>query len=266
MQLSQDDRAGKTPFIWALDAKKKLTRLSVSDEMVKLSADRLLYWSQLREIAGLKVSESTQAAITSELEARYEAQLASLQQEYEARMKQLRETYPAVVARKMAEGLIRATAGGRMTVAEILSKAEETPGLVPISADVLGIMSAPAAVATSPVAQVASPTEAAAASPAATVAAAPAAAPADDDDGLAMEAYIDTDRCTSCNECTNLNGKMFAYNDSKQAYIKDVRAGTFAQLVTAAERCPAGLIHPGTPVNPKEKDLAKWVKRAEKFN
>ena len=81
-----------------------------------------------------------------------------------------------------------------------------------------------------------------------------------------MEPYIDSDRCTTCNECTNLNGKMFAYNENKQAYIKDPRAGTFAQLVTAAERCPAALIHPGTPLNPKEKDLAKWVKRAEKFN
>ena len=74
-----------------------------------------------------------------------------------------------------------------------------------------------------------------------------------------MEAYIETARCTSCNECTNLNGRMFAYDDNKQAYIKDVHAGTFAQLVQAAEKCPAGIIHPGDPVNPKEKDLEKWV-------
>jgi pyruvate-ferredoxin/flavodoxin oxidoreductase len=83
---------------------------------------------------------------------------------------------------------------------------------------------------------------------------------------LSIEPYIDSARCTSCNECTNLNGKMFAYNASKQATIKDPRAGTFQQLVLAAERCPVGIIHPGTPLNPKEKDLAKWVKRAEPFN
>jgi pyruvate-ferredoxin/flavodoxin oxidoreductase len=81
-----------------------------------------------------------------------------------------------------------------------------------------------------------------------------------------MEAYIETARCTTCNECTTLNSRMFAYNESKQAYIKDARAGTFAELVTAAERCPAGLIHPGTPLNPKEKNLEKWIKRAEAFN
>jgi len=81
-----------------------------------------------------------------------------------------------------------------------------------------------------------------------------------------LEPYIDSDRCTSCNECTNLNSKMFAYNSNKQATIKDPAAGTFQQLVLAAERCPAGIIHPGTPRNPKEKDLAKWLKRAEPFN
>jgi pyruvate-ferredoxin/flavodoxin oxidoreductase len=59
---------------------------------------------------------------------------------------------------------------------------------------------------------------------------------------------------------------MFAYNADKQAQVKDARAGTFQQLVVAAERCPVSIIHPGSPLNPKEKDIAKWVKRAEKFN
>jgi len=81
-----------------------------------------------------------------------------------------------------------------------------------------------------------------------------------------LEAYIDSARCTSCNECTNLNNRMFAYNGDKQAYVKDPKAGTFQQLVVAAERCPVSIIHPGSPLNPKEKDLPKWVKRAEKFN
>jgi pyruvate-ferredoxin/flavodoxin oxidoreductase len=95
------------------------------------------------------------------------------------------------------------------------------------------------------------------------VAAPPATAAADE--GLAMEPWIETARCTSCNECTNLNGRMFAYDENKQAYVKDPKAGTFAQLVRAAEKCPAGIIHPGDPVNPKEKDLAKWVGRAKPF-
>ena len=52
---------------------------------------------------------------------------------------------------------------------------------------------------------------------------------------------------------------MFAYNADKQAFVKDASAGTFEQLVTAAERCPVSIIHPGTPLNPKEKDVEKWI-------
>ena len=91
-------------------------------------------------------------------------------------------------------------------------------------------------------------------------------ADAEDDDDLVMEPYIETARCTSCDECININKKMFAYNDAKQAYIKDARAGTFAEIVQSAERCTAEIIHPGTPLNPKEKDLEKWIERAAPFN
>jgi pyruvate-ferredoxin/flavodoxin oxidoreductase len=81
-----------------------------------------------------------------------------------------------------------------------------------------------------------------------------------------MDPYIETARCTSCDECININKKMFAYDENKQAYIKDKNAGTFAEIVQAAERCTAGIIHPGTPLNKKEKDLDKWIERAQPFN
>jgi pyruvate-ferredoxin/flavodoxin oxidoreductase len=91
------------------------------------------------------------------------------------------------------------------------------------------------------------------------------AASADDSAALIIEPYIESERCTTCNECTNVNKKMFAYNADKQAYIKDAKSGTFAQLVQAAEKCPVSAIHPGTPLNPKEKDLEKWLERARAF-
>ena len=59
---------------------------------------------------------------------------------------------------------------------------------------------------------------------------------------------------------------MFAYNQNKQAYIEDASAGTFKQLVMAAEACPAEIIHPGTPLDAQEPDLEKLIKRAERFN
>ncbi|MDP2955426.1 MAG: hypothetical protein Q8N53_03315 [Longimicrobiales bacterium] len=79
------------------------------------------------------------------------------------------------------------------------------------------------------------------------------------------EAYIETERCSTCNECTQLNGRMFAYNANKQAYIADINAGTYAQLVQAAESCQVAVIHPGKPRNPNEPGLEDLMKRAEAF-
>jgi hypothetical protein len=79
------------------------------------------------------------------------------------------------------------------------------------------------------------------------------------------EAYIETARCSTCNECTTINGKMFSYNANKQAYIADVTAGTYAQLVEAAESCQVSIIHPGRPRNPSEPGLERLLERAAAF-
>lgn len=77
--------------------------------------------------------------------------------------------------------------------------------------------------------------------------------------------YIETLRCTSCNECTNLNNRMFQYNENKQAFVADPSAGTYRQLVEAAESCQVSIIHPGKPRDPNEPDVAELIKRAEPF-
>lgn len=77
--------------------------------------------------------------------------------------------------------------------------------------------------------------------------------------------YIETPRCTTCNECTQINDRMFAYNENKQAYVADPDAGTYAQLVEAAESCQVSIIHPGKPRNPAEPGLAELLSRAEAF-
>jgi hypothetical protein len=107
----------------------------------------------------------------------------------------------------------------------------------------------------------------AAVEPAAT-AAAPATAPAvveEEPERSPDEAYIETIRCSTCNECTQINDKMFAYNENKQAYIKDLKAGTYRQMIEAAESCQLGIIHPGKPVNPKEQGLDELLERAKPF-
>ena len=96
----------------------------------------------------------------------------------------------------------------------------------------------------------------------------PAIAPPADqpDTGHGDDAYIETERCTTCNECTILNNRMFAYNENKQAFVADPDAGTFRQLVEAAEGCQVSIIHPGKPRNLKEPGLEDLIRRAAEFN
>ena len=79
------------------------------------------------------------------------------------------------------------------------------------------------------------------------------------------QAWIETARCPSCNECQNINDKMFAYNENKQAYIKDIDAGTYRQMVEAAEACQVAIIHPGKPRDPNEPGLEELLERAKPF-
>ncbi len=261
LTLAPAEREGRTPYILSLSKERTLRRLRVSREMVQLAEERQQFWSQLRQLAGLEIAPSVRDLVVTSLEAEFETRTAALRAEYESRLTDLRASYPAQMARRLASALL-ARSGGSAAVAEFLA---ELPAVAPPSN---GAASAPAPV---PAAAPAAPAPAAVAvAPAATQpAAAPTAAPAavaPEDDAAVIEPWIDSVRCTTCNECTGINKKMFAYNADKQAYIKDPGAGTFQQLVLAAERCPVSIIHPGTPLNPKEKDLPKWTARAAKFN
>jgi hypothetical protein len=106
------------------------------------------------------------------------------------------------------------------------------------------------------------------ASPAAVVAAVEAPEAVDNaedvggDDGL----WIETGRCTTCNECTQINNRIFAYNENMQAYIADPEGGTYREIVEAAESCQVSIIHPGKPLDPSEPNLDDLVARAESFN
>jgi hypothetical protein len=80
------------------------------------------------------------------------------------------------------------------------------------------------------------------------------------------EPYVETPRCTTCDECTDLNNKLFAYDENKQAYITDLSAGTYRDLVEAAEACQVAIIHPGKPGDLNEPGLSDLIKRAEAFN
>ena len=279
IKLSPDDRADRIPFIWTVDRDRHLRRLRVAPEIVSLAEERLGFWSELRQLAGDEIAPVVRDRILADLEQAYEDKLAAMRAEHDARLNEMKQTYPALLARRLAEGLLR-SAGGHHTVSEFLAVAEgaSVPASpvtrTPVAVASVSSVSALNGTLASGAAQTVNGTGVAVQgangeqkvetiSQAVTPAAA-AVAVADDD--LAIEPSIDSARCTTCNECTDLNNRLFAYNAERQAYIKDPRAGTFAQLVQAAEKCPVAAIHPGTPLNPKERDLAKWIERAKPFN
>ena len=272
------DRAGRRPFIYMLGPGKRLERWGVSPEIVRLAEERQLHWAQLRELAGVVVSDAVRDRVRETLEAELSAKLEAAHADYEARIAELRASYPEAIARRLAEVLVRgARDAGRVSdLVSWVPRAAPTTPAAPASSVTSAPPAPPAPPAAVAVAAPATPPIAAASAPAvvattaaraatSTAASVVAAPPTPADDALIIEPYIESERCTTCNECTNLNRKMFAYNADKQAYIKDPKAGTFAQLVMAAEKCPVGAIHPGTPLNPKEKDLDKWLKRAQAF-
>jgi len=106
---------------------------------------------------------------------------------------------------------------------------------------------------------------AAAPAPAVTAPGAPTVEAAPAEDKSPDEAYIETPRCTTCEECMQINSKMFVYDANKQAYIADIGAGTYRQLVEAAEACQVSIIHPGKPRNAGEPGVEELIRRAEAF-
>jgi pyruvate-ferredoxin/flavodoxin oxidoreductase len=291
LALSGEEREGKTPFIYTTDASKRLSKLTVSPEIVRLGEERQQFWAQLKELAGLEVSPAVHERILGDRDVEFERKIDALRAEYEAKIAELKATYPRVIARQMAESLLRGGSG--KSIAELIATTDDGGRTRDEGRGTTGVTSGNGTshVSSTNGKQILrlaqddtqldqddrrfaqddnGKSAAAVLAPSPTVVRRPSSVvetPApESSDELTIEPHIDSARCTSCNECTNLNAKMFAYNASKQATIKDPRAGTFQQLVLAAERCPVGIIHPGTPLNPKEKDLAKWVKRAEPFN
>jgi pyruvate-ferredoxin/flavodoxin oxidoreductase len=78
--------------------------------------------------------------------------------------------------------------------------------------------------------------------------------------------WIDTPECTSCDECININPRIFAYDDQKHAIVVNPRGGPYKDIVRAAEKCTACVIHPGTPWDPHEAGLDGLVKRAAQYH
>ena len=197
LDLDEDEREGRFPYIWSVDRDQKLMRVLVAQPIVQSCEDRRDYWTMLRAIA--RVGEVAPSRADIEADVRRD------------------------LSGRLASAILQLASGDD---ASGLTQAVEDFAPQPTSGD--------------------------------------NGAPQSGDDYMAP--WIDTEQCTACDECVKLNPNIFEYNQNKKAYIKDPDGGPYQDLVKAAERCTAQVIHPGLPRDRAAKDIEKWISRAEKFN
>jgi len=216
IELDEDDRDGKVPYVWALDAKRQLSRLLVAEPMIRSAEDRLAFWRMLKELG---MEEEAPVVDETQIESR-------IRQE---------------VVNKITSGLMGLVSGNQaLDMGAMLETAAAAPAPEPQKPQLAAVASAPAPEAL--------------------------AEPAAETAGEYMAPWIDTDDCTTCDECVMINPDIFEYNGDDKAIIKNPDAGPYRDIVKAAEKCTAEVIHPGLPRDHSDKDIAKWIKRGQKYN
>ena len=227
--------AGRIPYLLTVDRDGRMGRTVVTRPVIEAALQCRAFWRGIQEAGGIDNSfvkralEMERERLTREKEREVE----TIEKNYLAQLDQDVSELTREIVQRIASQLL----GGEGMSFSV------SPGAMPARAP----RSAPAAPVDVP-------------------AAAAAIVEAEEEAVSFDDPYIDTPLCTSCNECTQLNNRMFAYNGNKQAEVKDASAGPFGDLVRAAELCPVHIIHPGKPKNPGEAGLADLVARAAKFN
>ena len=211
-----DRRVRELPWVWTLEPGRVIGRAVVSRGLALACRDRARAWKQLQELAGHGDvwAERAAAAERERAEADASARIAELESLHAAALATVAEDAVGQAMDRLAASLL--SIDGSLVAAP---PARSAPAPAPGSVD----------------------------TPAPAEAAAPAPVEEDDDVLVSDDPYVDAFLCTTCNECTNINGELFVYNKDKQAEIADPSKGTFAELVKAAEVCPATCIHPGKP-------------------
>ncbi|MCX8085580.1 MAG: 2-oxoacid:acceptor oxidoreductase family protein [Rhodocyclaceae bacterium] len=77
LQLDANEREGKFPYIWAVDQKNRLTRLMVTQELVRSTEERLLFWRQLKDLAGVDAQLGDESAIAERVRAELIAKISA---------------------------------------------------------------------------------------------------------------------------------------------------------------------------------------------
>ena len=233
--LDEASLYGKIPYIWLIDETNGLYRAAVPNVWVVSCQERLDFWSFLQELGGLNSYHANAALKQKEIEMVCLKEEANVQ--IDSERQQIIENAREEAIAKAAERLISVLLDDEdISFDEAVKDKEPIDEQANSSLDILELENHEhiEGVANTQV--------------------------------VSNEPWVESDDCTSCNECTDQSPNLFMYNEEKQAYIDDHTKGTYEELVKAAEKCPAACIHPGMPLNPAESNLDKWIKRAEKFN
>ncbi len=244
LNFSPEALYAKVPYIWVVDDENHLQKAAVAWPLVLTCRERLDFWHYLQENAGIHsyhVDQSTEG-LRREMETEFLSKTAELETAHE----KAREAEVQVAIERIITALLD------MDSEELTATLAAVP-LSTVNATIPESLSVKSPAPTPQVAVGEGPQ--------------PLATKQEAKGATSLGGpWIESALCTSCNDCINLNKRMFKYNENKQAFIADPKAGTFRELVVAAEKCPVCIIHPGSPMNPNEPGLEGLIKRAEKFN
>ncbi|MBI5785723.1 MAG: 2-oxoacid:acceptor oxidoreductase family protein [Rhodocyclales bacterium] len=77
LALPADEREGRFPYIWAVDGKNRLIRLLVTEELARSSEERLHFWRQLKDVAGLNRATADTAGVAEQVRAELIAKITA---------------------------------------------------------------------------------------------------------------------------------------------------------------------------------------------
>jgi pyruvate-ferredoxin/flavodoxin oxidoreductase len=232
LEMKPEERPGKIPFLIKKDKNEHLIKIVPSMSIVSQTADRQHLWESLMAMAGV----NNPYVIEVEKRIRKESQ-----KEKEKILKEMRENLDSELAEKERLAVDRAM----MNLAKKLTGLSNVANLVNNTSTTLSEPDISASVPKNDVK--------------------PTPVSSNKTQSENDIAWIESESCTTCDECITINPKIFEYNSNKQAEIKDPKGGPFKDIVKAAEKCSATIIHPGTPQDPNEPDLEKWIAKAEQF-
>ncbi len=235
LKLSTDKLYAKVPFIWLVDNEDTLQKVAVPYSLVIEAKERLDFWNFIQELGGVNSFHVEQAVnrTRNEMQEQKEKEIKDIETKFEKQIEEVRTSAAGEAMDRLAGILLDLDSITSLPSVSKISKPSSSPEAEESKTSVI----TPAKVET---------TEKVV--------------------EISGEAWLETFKCTSCNECTDKYPRAFKYNGDKQAYMEDITTVTYAQLVKAAEACPAKCIHPGMPLNPNEPGLEELIVKAKPFN